>query len=151
MGRIYTVVVNAASPAAVFDLAELNPNSAKPIRLRRLTIGQSSDTDTEVLGVSIIRAHSTSGSGGTAPTPRPLNSNTPAAGFGAEVMNTTQAIGGSPVVLAEAAFHVANGIDLAFSDEEAPEAVNGERLVVAMSAPADALTMRATLWVEECG
>lgn len=151
-GRMYTVVISGtASPAAAFDLFEFNPATAKPIRLRRVRIGQQSDTDSEQLGISIIRAHSTSGSGGSAPTPRPLNSTTPAAGFTAEVMNTTVATGGSPVVLAEDAFNVLNGIDLAFAPEEAPEAVNAERLVVTCTAPADAVTIRATAWVEELG
>jgi hypothetical protein len=144
-------VDGVASPAAVFDLFEFNPAAEKPIRLRRLRFGQSSDTDTEMLAIAIGRGFTSSGSGGTSPTPIPLNSTTPAAGFSAERMNTTPASGGSPVALVHDAFHVVNGIDLAFADDEAPEAKNGERLVVAMSAPADALTVRATAWIEEMG
>lgn len=153
-GRMYSVVISGvASPAAAFDLFELNPTAAKPVRIRRIRIAQTSEptTEEEQLGVTIQRAHSTSGSGGSAPTPRPLNSTTPAAGLTAETMNTTQATGGSPVVLFEDVWNTRAGFDMAFAPEEAPEAVNAERIVVQSSAPADAVTIRATLWVEELG
>lgn len=153
VGRMYTVVLAAASPAAAFDLLELVGAAAKPIRLRRLRFGQTSEatTEEEQLGLTIQRGHTTSGSGGSAPTPRPLNSTSPAAGFTAEVMNTTQATGGSPVVLFEDVANMRAGYDMAFAPEEAPEAVNGERLVVQITAPADAVSMRGTAWVEELG
>lgn len=153
-GRMYTVVIaGVASPAAAFDFFEFNPNSAKPIRLRRVRIAQTTEptTEEEQLGITIIRAHSTSGSGGSATTPQPLNSTDTAAGVTAETMNTTKATGGSPVTLMEDVMNIRIGYDIAFAPEEAPEAVNGERLVVTCTAPADAITFRATAWVEELG
>lgn len=153
-GRMYTVVVSGvASPAAAFDLMELVPATAKPIRLRRLKIAQTSEptTEEEQLAITIQRGHTTSGSGGSAPTPRPLCSTDAAAGFTAETMNTTQATGGTPVVLHEDAFNTRAGYDHAFAPEEAPESVNGERMVVQISAPADAVTVRALACVEELG
>lgn len=154
LGRMYTVVISGtASPAAAFDLFEVNPNSAKPVRIRRIRIGQTSEpaTEEEQLALTIQRAHSTSGSGGSAPTPRPLNSTNTAAGFTAEVMNTTQATGGSPVILFEDSWNTRAGYDMPFAPEESPEAVNAERIVLQSSAPADAVTIRATLWIEEMG
>lgn len=153
-GRVYTVVIEGtASPAAAFDLFELNAAAEKPIRIRRIRIAQTSETTTEEeqLPLSIIRAHSTSGSGGSAPTPRPLNPTTPAAGFAVEVMNTTQATGGTPITLVTDAWNTRAGYDMAFAPEECPESVNGTRLVIASGAPADAITIRATCWVEELG
>lgn len=153
-GRMYTVVISGvASPGAAFDFFELNPAAAKPIRIRRIRIAQTSEptTEEEQLAITILRAHSTSGSGGSAPTPRPLASTDAAAGFTAETMNTTPATGGSPVTLLEDAFNTRAGYDMAFAPEEGPEAVNAERIVVTCSAPADAVTFRATIWVEENG
>lgn len=153
-GRIYTVVVSAAaSPAAAFDFLELNPASAKPIEVLRLRIAQTSEptTEEEQLRITCIRGQSTSGSGGSAPTPRPLNSTDPAAGFTAETMNTTVATGGSPVTLGEDALNIRAGYDIPFAPEEVPEAVNGERLVFTCSAPADAITFDLTAWVRERG
>lgn len=154
LGRMYTVIIaGTASPATAFDLFELVPATAKPIRIRRIRIGQTSEptTEEEQIAISIIRAQSTSGSGGSSPTPIPLRSTTAAAGFTAEVMNTTVATGGTPVTLFEDAMNIRAGYDIAFAPEECPEAVNGERLVVTASAPADAMNIRATLWVEELG
>lgn len=153
-GRMYTVVISGtASPAAAFDLFEINPATAKPIRIHRLRIGQTSEptSEEEQLGITIQRGHATSGSGGSAPTPRPLTSTDAAAGFTAEVMNTTQASTGTPVILFEDVMNTRAGYDMAFAPEEWPEAVNAERIVVQCTAPADAVTIRATLWVEELG
>jgi hypothetical protein len=153
-GRVYTVVISGvASPAAAFDFLEINAAAEKPIRLLRMRIAQTSEptTEEEQLAVTIQRAHSTSGSGGSAPTPRPLKLASAAAGFTAETMNTTQATGGSPLVLFEDAMNIRAGYDMAFAPEEAPESVNGTRFVVQCSAPADAVTFRATFWIEELG
>lgn len=151
-GRVYTVVISGvASPAAAFDLFEFNPAAAKPIRLLRLRIAQTSEltTEEEQLALTISRGHATSGSGGSAPTPVPLNSADTAAGFTAETMNTTIASTGTPVLPLEDAWNTRAGYDMSFSPEEAPEAVNAERLVVRSAAPADAVTIRATAWVME--
>lgn len=154
-GRMYTVTISGvASPAAAFDFLEIVPNTVKPIRLRRIRIGQTSETtaEEEQLAISVIRGHATSGSGGdTTPDGGGLNSTDTAAGFTAETMNTTIASTGTPVNLVEDAWNTRSGYDMAFAPEEAPEAVNGERLVVRSAAPADAVTIRATFWIEELG
>jgi hypothetical protein len=153
-GRMYTVVVEGtASPAAAFDFLEVNPAAEKPIRIRRIRIAQTSETtsEEEQLFLSIIRAYSTSGSGGSAPTPQPLALGDTAAGFTTEVMNTTQATGGSPKTLFSDAWNTRAGYDMAFAPEECIESVNGTRLVIASGAPADAVTIRMTVWVEELG
>lgn len=154
LGRVYTVVIaGTASPAAAFDLLEVNPAAEKPCRLLRLRIAQTSEptSEEEQLALTITRGSSTSGSGGSAPTPRPLNPTSAAAGATVEVMNTTQATGGTPVTLLEDAWNTRAGYDMAFAPEEAPEVSNGGRLVVASGAPADAVTIRATFWLQELG
>lgn len=154
IGRVYTVVISGtASPAAAFDLFEFVPAASKPIRLLRLRIAQSSEptTEEEQLGITVVRAHSTSGSGGGTPTPRPVSSTDAAAGFTAETMNTTQATGGTPVTMLEDVWNTRAGYDMAFAPEECIEATNGERLVVASTAPTDAVTIRATAWLMELG
>jgi len=154
MGRMYTVTIAAvASPAAAFDLLEINPAAEKPVLLHRIRIDQITEDAAaeEKLGLALVRAHSTSGSGGSAPTPRPCVLADPAAGFAAETMNTTQATGGSPLSLFEDAWNTRSGYDMAFSPEERIGSVNGTRLALQCTAPADAITIRATFWVEEQG
>lgn len=152
--RVYTVSISGtASPAAAFDLWELVPATAKPIRLLRIRIAQTSEpaTEEEQLAITIQRGFTSSGSGGSTPSARPVNSTDAAAGFTPETMNTTQASGGSPVVLFEDTWNTRAGYDMAFAPEECIEAVNGERLVVQSGAPADAVTIRGTLWFAEAG
>lgn len=153
-GRVYTVVVSGvASPAAAFDLFEFNASASKAIELLRLRIAQTSEptSEEEQLAITIQRAFSTSGSGGSAPTPRPVTESDAVAGFTAETMNTTQATGGTPVVLFEDVMNTRQGYDMPFSPEEEIGCAGGGRLVVQVSAPADAVTFRATAWVRERG
>jgi len=154
IGRPYRLPVAAvASPAAAFDFAELNAHSSRLLLLCGLELGQSSDAgdaQDEQLGIQIISGYSTSGSGGSSATPL-TNPNNAAFGGTAETMNTTVATGGSPVVEWAGALNVRGGyvnwIDLDFQLLFAASA----RIVVRVSAPADALTMSGTLLFKEIG
>lgn len=158
MGRYYTVVFSAVAVSAVQDLFELvaPANAAARIRLHQVNLFQTSDAatgDSENLRVTIKRSTSasTSGSGGSTPTPQPLESGDPAATFTAEANNTTQVTGGTTVVLFEDGFNVLGAFvwSPAIPPDRKPSAVNGERLVISLTAPADALTMSGTVVVEE--
>jgi hypothetical protein len=158
MGRYYAVAFSAVAVSAAQDLFELTApaNGAARIRLHEIRLIQTSDVasaDSEVLRVTVKRGTSatTSGSGGSAPTPAPLESGDPAATFAAEVNNTTQMSGGTITVLLEGGFNVLGEYvwGPAIPPDRKPSAVNGERLVVSLTAPADALTMSGSVIVEE--
>jgi hypothetical protein len=153
LGRIYTLTVSGvASPATAFDLLEISPAANKPVRIRRIRIAQTSEpiTEEEQLALTVIRGHTTSGSGGdTTPDGGPLKASDAAAGYTAETMNTTIASAGTPVNLVEDAWNTRAGYDLAFAPEEGPECINGVLIVIRSGAPTDALTIRATIWCEE--
>jgi hypothetical protein len=152
-GRVYTICISGiASPAATFDFLEISPATNKPVRLRRIRIAQTSEptTEEEQLALTVIRGHTTSGSGGdTTPDGGVLSSSDTAAAYTAETMNTTIASAGTAVNLIEDAWNTRAGYDMAFAPEEAPECINGVLLVVRSGAPVDAVTIRATFWVEE--
>lgn len=152
-GRMYTISISGvASPAAAFDFLEISPAANKPVRIRRIRIAQTSEptTEEEQLAITIIRGHTTSGSGGdTTPDGGPLSSSDATAGYAAETMNTTIASAGTAVNLVEDAWNTRAGYDMAFAPEEAPECINGVLLVIRSGAPADAITIRGTVWVEE--
>ena len=153
-GRVYTVsIVAVASPAAIFDMFELVPATNKPLVLLRLKIAQSSEptTEEENIGISIVIGHTTSGSGGSAPTPSKVNRNDSAAGFTAETMNTTIASAGTTETPFADTWNTRSGTDIPLSPQEALTIVNGERVVIRSAAPADAVTIHATLWVMEQG
>lgn len=152
-GRMYSITISGvASPAAAFDFVEISPATNKPIRIRRIRIAQTSEpsTEEEQLALTVIRGHTTSGSGGdTTPDGGPLSSSDTAAGYTAESMNTTIASAGTPVNLVEDGWNTRAGCDIAFAPEEAPECINGVLLVIRSGAPSDAVTIRGTVWVEE--
>lgn len=161
MGRIYTVTMQGTvtSAGGDTDWLEILPADDKPVLLRGLLISQISevgDAAEEGLRFSIIRLPATvsSGSGGSAPTPAPLDSADAAAGFAAEVNNTTIATtSGTAVTLVELGWNERNSpYEMWFPDDRfAPKVKQGEGLVVRQQTTlADDMTACATFWLEEC-
>jgi len=157
-GRIYTVVFGAVSVSAAQDLFEITPADDKPIEIVGLKITQVGSSDVgdaaeEMLRFSIIRGHTTGGSGGSAPTARPVKRSDGAAGFACEVNNTTIASGGTSVILDEDAFNVRVPYINWWPPGTEPEATQADTTLVVRlnSAPADAITLSGTLYVSEGG
>lgn len=152
-GRVYSVIFSAVAVSAAQDLFEITPADDKPVNLLGLFIGQTSDAGDaadELLQVSVIRGFTSSGSGGSAPTPAPLDNIDAAAGFTAEVNNTSVATTGTSVTLHTDTFNVRSGYQLWWTPEATPRATQANTtIVVRITAPADALTMSATLYVQE--
>jgi hypothetical protein len=154
MARIYNVSFEAVAVTAAQDFFEITPADDHPVVLLGLTIDQSSDVGDaaeEMLRYKIIRGHTTGGSGGTAPTPRPLDPGDSAAGFSAEVNNTTIASAGTAVDLWAGAFNIRSGLAIWFPPEATPMANQGNTTIVVrlMANPADSLTMSGNLVVAE--
>jgi hypothetical protein len=155
--RIYTVVFAAVSVSAAQDAFEITPADDKPVELVGISfaqtgVGDVGDAAEELLRWSVIRGHTTSGSGGTSPTPRPVKRTDAAAGFAAEVNNTTIASVGTTVTLHEDAFNVRAGQTFWWPEGAEPEAAQGDTtIVVRLAAPADAITLSGTLYVREAG
>ena len=108
-GRVYTVTFSAVSVAAAQDLFEVTPASNRPIEIVGIELGQTSDfgdAQDEGLQISFVRGHNTSGSGGTAATPGAMSPLDTAAGFAAEVNNTTIAATGTTVTLMTGVWNV---------------------------------------------
>jgi hypothetical protein len=155
-GRVYSVVFSAVAVSAAQDLFEITPADDKPVQIIGIELGQTSDTGDamdEQLQLSIIRGFTASGSGGTSPTPAPMGSSAnTAAGFTAEVNNTTVANTGSSVTLQTTAWNVRAGYINWFPEGCEPCASQtNTTIVVRTTAPADALTMSGTLYVREVG
>lgn len=152
-GRTYAVTFSAVAVTAAQDLFEITPADDKPVEIVGIELGQSSDAGDamdELLQISIIRGHTTSGSGGSAPTPAPLGPNDTAAGFTAEVNNTTTASTGTTVTLHTGCWNVRAGYINWFPEESRPQASQANTtIVVRQTAPADSITMSGTLYVRE--
>lgn len=160
MGRIYTVVMQGTVTAAGGDTdwLEVLPADDKPVKLRGFLLSQISevgDTAEEGLRFSVLllAATVTSGSGGSAPTPNPMDSADSAAGFAAEVNNTAVATtSGATKTIVELGWNERNSpYEMWFPDPAfAPKAKQGEALVVRQQTTlADDMTACATFWLEE--
>lgn len=152
-GRTYTVVFGAVVVSVAQDLFEITPAVNKPIEIVGIELGQTSDfgdANDEGLQISIVRGHTTSGAGGTAATPAPVEPNDAAAGFTAETNNTTVATAGTTTTPHSAVWNVRAGYINWFPEDARPKASQANTtLVVRQTAPADAITMSGTLWVRE--
>lgn len=154
MPRTYTANFNAVSVSAAQDLFEITPADDKPVRVLGLVVGQYSDVGdaaSENLNIKISRGWGTSGSGGSAYTPSPLDPVDTAAGFSAEVNNTTVASTGTEVVLWSDVWNTQAGYQVWFPEGAQPTCsqANGAILTVRITAPADAITANGTLVVQE--
>lgn len=154
MPRTYTVPFTAVAITAAQDLWEITPADDKPVRILGLVIGQYTDVGdaaSENLSVKISRGWGTSGSGGSAPTPSPLDPADSAAGFTAETNNTTVASTGTEVVLFSDVWNTQAGYAQWFPEGAQPECsqANGAILTVRITAPADSITTNGTIFVQE--
>lgn len=152
-GRMYSVVFSAVAVTAAQDLFEITPADDKPVEIVGIELGQSSDAgdaQDELLQISIIRGYTTSGSGGSAPTPAPIGAADAAAGFTAEVNNTTVANTGTAVTLQTTCWNVRGGYIQWFPEGCRPSASQANTtIVVRQTAPADSITLSGTLYVRE--
>jgi hypothetical protein len=153
MGRVYAIPFAAVAITAAQDLVELSPADDKPVELIGWHLGQTSDAgdaQDEQLQLTVIRGHTTSGSGGSSATPAPLNPGDAAASFAAEINNTTIASSGTGVTVFASAWNVRAGSDVWLPEDVRPRATQGNTtLVVRMSAPADSITASGVFWVRE--
>lgn len=154
MARVYSITFENVSVTAAQDLFEIQPGTNHPVVVMAVYIDQISDVgdaQEEMLRYQIIRGHTTSGTGGTVPTARPMDPGDSAASLSAEVNNTTIASLGTPVVLHSGAFNIRAGLALIFPPEMTPvvNAAQTTLVVRLMAAPADAVTLSGTLYVAE--
>ena len=163
MGRIYRVpfalgtITNAGGNA---DLWEITPADDKPVRIRGIRIGQTSelgDSAEECMDITIVHlgATVTSGSGGSSVTPVPCDPGISdlAAGFTAEINNTTLATSsGTTTVMEPIPWNMRQTpFEVWFPDDRyAPQARQGSALVVRMnSTVTDDISFSGCLFVEE--
>ena len=157
---LYSATFSAISVSAAQDVFEVVAAATARVAIREIVLGQYSDfgdAEDELLSVQVIRGYTTSGSGGASVTPRPLNSYDRDAVTTVERNNTTQASAGTAHVLIADSFNVRAGwylgsknyVTSEYGREHGILLKPSERLVVAITVPADALTMNGTIVFEE--
>ena len=159
LGRIYPVVFVAVSLTAVQDLFYIKPAADKILVFEAMVlsnvggVADAGDAQEELLRFEIIYLPSTVtvGSGGTAPTVKPVGVNDAAAGFTARVNDTTVA-----TTSGTSETRHADGINIRIPQPWVPPpehrliAQNPGAMVVRLNtAPADAVLVSGTLYVRE--
>lgn len=149
MGRMYSAIFEEVAVSVVQDLFRISAPSDAVVVIHGFEISQSSDTDSEMLNLLVHRG-TTDGSGGTTPTPAPMEVGDAAFGGTVGANNTTQSTEGT--ILHSAAFNVLNGYIWMPTPETRPVISPNGRLVVELqTAPGDELTMSGTIYLEEIG
>lgn len=157
MGMKYSAQVNAVSVTAVQDIFELLAPSDAVIIVHEVIIGQYSDfgdSAAEILSVVLKYGDGyTSGSGGSSPTIVPLTNGQGAAGATLEANNTTQAVAGGGALdsFRAEAWNIQAPYQWLPTPEMRLEISPGDALVVSITAPADAISLNATIVWEELG
>lgn len=152
MGLMYTATFEEVAVTAAQDFFEVVAPSDAAVIIHECRISQSSDAGdsaSEQLNILVHRG-STSGSGGSSLTPRPLQVGFPAAGSTVEANNTTQSTEGNQV-LADC-FNVMAGWLWTPTPEARPVLSPSGRINIELqTTPADSLTMSGTIIFEEVG
>lgn len=155
MGRVYTVSFTSVAVTAQQDFFEIVAAAGRPFRVLSLSLSQSTevgDAAEEALSVIIKSGQSTSGSGGSAPTPVPTNATDAAAGFTAETNNTTKASTGTIVTHYPENWNIRQPFNLIFPDRMQLEIAGGRRMTVELATtPADSITISGSMAIEELG
>lgn len=149
---VFTATFAAVAVTAAQDVFEIVAASNTRVRIREIRLSQYSDfgdSQAELLSVSLLRGHSTSGSGGTSVTPSNLEPWSRASVTTVEANNTTVASGGSPETLLVDAWNVAANFWYAPPPDEQIRINFDQRFVVRITAPADSLTVNGTIVFEE--
>ena len=155
MSGVYTVQFNGVAVTAQMDLFELVANSAKPIVILGFSLSQSTevgDSAEEALSILLKSGQTTSGSGGSTPTPVANDSTMAAASFTAEANNTTKASAGTIVTHGAWNWNIRVPLDVLFTQEQQLVMAASRRCTLELATtPADSITMSGVVWVQEIG
>lgn len=154
-GRIYSVVFNEVTVSVAQDLFQIKGATGKMLRIRRVSINAAATTVPTAQGFSLrcrfLPATVTDGSGGSTPTPQPMDPGTSAASFTALANSTTKATtSGTAKILESNGCHISAGYDYQFP--EPPTVGPSESFVFEMlNTPTGTVVVSGTALVEEIG
>jgi hypothetical protein len=155
MGRIYTVFFSAVAVTAVQDLFEIVAPSDAVVALHDISLTQVSeagDAAEEGLAILLKSGQTTSGSGGTTPTPVPKDFGDAAFGGTVEANNTTKASAGTIVTHHAWNWNIRIPFEKVFTPETRPILSPSRRMTLELNTtPADSITISGFITLEEIG
>ena len=155
MGRVDLAQFENVAVTAAQDFFEVTPAANKPMVIHGYGLHQTSDTGDaaeEILRISLVRGHTTSGSGGSTVTPALLASSadTASGDTTVEINNTTIASTAGTTLYVHG-MNVRAGLEVWFPPEARPGVSAADTTIVLrlLAAPADSLTMGGWIVFEE--
>jgi hypothetical protein len=155
MGRIYKVTSEGVAVSAAQDFLQLKGAAGKTLKVQRVAW---KCTDTTLAAAQMLQtrcrflpATVTDGSGGSSPTPQPVDPGDAAASFTAKANNTTKATtSGTASTLMESGEHLYSGLD--YSLKTQPPIGPSESFVFELlSTPSATVHISVEAEVEETG
>lgn len=155
MSGIYTVQFTATAVTAQQDFFEITAHSTKQCVLLGFGLSQSTeigDAMEEGLSVIVKTGSTTSGSGGSSFTPLPADFSAGAAGFVAEVNNTTKATSGTIISHYPYNWNIRVPMDIIYPEQFQLIFGAGRRLTIELATtPADSITISGYCVIQEIG
>lgn len=153
MGRMYTIHLAPTAITVAADLVEITPADDIPILIHGFRVWQTTDVGDaaeEIITLSWVRGHTTTGNG-TAATPAPKNHRDAAASMTAETAATTAASAGTTTTPYATGWNIRGPLEVVFAPEQRIRADQGNTTIVLRmgAAPADSLTIGCSVDVEE--
>jgi hypothetical protein len=152
---MYTAVFSGVAVTAQQDLFELVAPSDAIVMIHAIELSQSTevgDAAEEGLSILLKSGSTTSGSGGTTPTPAPVQLGDAAFGGTCEANNTTKASNGTIVTHYSWNWNVRTEFVRIFTPEARPILTPSRRCTLELATtPADSVTMSGTIVFEEIG
>lgn len=159
MGRRYTAQVTAVAVTAQQDLFEIKAPTDAVVVIHDYELAQSTEVgDVQEEQLSIIEKRGigavTSGTGGTTPTPQPVEDGDTAFGGTVEANNTGKLAAGSGSIetLSAKTWNVRQPYTKVFTPETRPVISPGNTWCLELgTTPADSITMNLNITLEEVG
>lgn len=151
-GKVFSATINAVAVTAAQDVFAIVAPGNRRVRIREVLISQYTDfgdAAAEIISVLIVRGYTTAGTGGSVVTPRNLDPTGGGAGASVRANDTSVATTGTAEVLRATSWNIQS--EWLYIPDQSERAIlrPNQRLVVRITAPADSITMNATLVFEE--
>lgn len=155
MPRLYTVVFSGVAVTAQQDFFEITGPSDAITVLHDWILTQSTevgDAMEEGLSILVKRGSTSSGTGGSTPTPSPVEFGDAAYGGVTDVNNTAKASGGTIVTMGSYNWNVRVPFQMIYTPETRPIISPSQRLTIELATtPADSITVSGTATFSEYG
>ena len=155
MSGIYTVQFNGVAATVQQDLFEIVAAADSPLVLIAFGLSNATevgDSAEEMLAILVKSGSTTSGSGGSSPTPVALDASQAAASFTAEANNTTKASAGTIVTHYAYNWNVRMPFDIILPEPMQIILTASRRLTIELATtPADSITLSGYAVLQEIG